>query len=119
MNRAARRARERAQSRSALTSNHFAKGEVADESFPPEPGPIGTELGRYKFGGKNWVLMTFHQPNNTTRVVMSPRDANLLAQDIIKTATMVDVTSIETPAAEPAPSSSGLVIAHDLPKEPG
>lgn len=115
MNRAAKRARERAQSRSALTSNHFAKGEVADESFPPEPGPIGTELGRYRFGGKVWTLITVHQPNSTTRIVMSPHDAIQFAKDVIKTSEGAELVGEEI---APSASSSGLVIAHDLPKEP-
>lgn len=108
MNRAARRAKERAQSKSAIKSSDW--GSVEDQSFPPEPGPIGTELGTYRFGGKLWVLMTFHQPNSTVRVVMSPSDARQLAKDIIGVA---DGVVLKDSAEEQ--TGSGIVVAKEMP----
>lgn len=123
MNRAAKRreARERAKGTGRVTTSP-ARSILREADFehggelPPAPGPIGTKLGPYKWGGKTWVLIEVDQPNVTCQIVFAPVDAEKFAEDLLGVVGRIKLKQEgDEELAEPSATPSGLVIAKDLP----
>lgn len=89
---------------------------VENDGMNPEPGPIGTYISKYKYGGKSWVLLQFTQPNSTTAIVFAPDDAARFAEDVLKLASGVGIVDGEDVAEPSVVGDTGLVIAREMPK---
>lgn len=117
-NRQARRKEEREKVRQHQQSIRQAAGEHNPrDGMDPEPGPLGTYISKYRYGGKTWTLIQFTQPNSTTSVVFAPEDARRFAEDVLK---LVDGTAITDgdEVAEASKTETGLLIANRMPDAP-